>query len=228
MPRRELILPGGKTIPPSVKFQENMVFYAPLNKGDLTDWISGETGATSQDASVVWDDNVGMYLLSFNSTLLGHDCTALRFTSPQLQANLSGIESRCTVFMILKEVSVVGGYRSCRYFSCDTMKDVWERSPRSNICIDPRWMGQSAIDFNLKTIALVVENGRQRCYVNGHYVTDDQWADSLATPVSLGICDKNGHQTDTSSSYNVSQCSLYVKDVRVYNRTLSASEIAEL
>ena len=89
------------------------------------------------------------------------------------------------------------------------------------------WMGQNEIDGNLKSVAVVAQNTRMYGYVNGQQVVTQSW-DSLMQPVSLGICDKNGHSTNSSSQYNVSQCSLYVKDVRVYDRVLSASEIAQL
>ena len=49
---------GSQPIP----FEEDLIFYAPLTQGDLTDHVSGTTGQLLTDTTMTWDANKGMYL----------------------------------------------------------------------------------------------------------------------------------------------------------------------
>lgn len=236
MRRDDFLKTGGPDLPP---FAEDLVFWAPLTEGDLTDHISGETGTTSPGASVQWDDSKGMYLMSVSTTDSygrGHDCVALKFSGNALLSNLAGHYRDCSVFLKVIEVSFTGvnttsfASNKTRYFSCSSMKDVWETSPRANIYVDGSAIhyGQIIDPGSLVKICYTASSsGNGKVYVNS-YVRDTGVSDSLANPLSLGIMDKNGHATSTSSPYNTIYCSAYIKDVRFYKRCLSASEVAQL
>lgn len=46
---------------PLPPFYENLVFWAPLTEGDLTDHISGASLVANQNASITWDSAEGAY-----------------------------------------------------------------------------------------------------------------------------------------------------------------------
>lgn len=239
--RHTYIESSSPTIPDWVLFQENLVFYAPLNQGELFDYISGEVGATSADAFVQWDANEGHYLLGYDSTPLGHDCTALRYTSQTLKDNIDSCYTNkgSTVMITYKDVAYTGrAWGQSRAFSCCTMKDVWETSPRFNHYIDGLRQGKPEAPSSIPSDCLVyrtiisVQDGNNlsngwKIYRNGSLVYT-YLIDTQNHPLSIGICDKNGHATSTSSKYNTSQHYIYAYDVRMYNRTMSASEVQQL
>ena len=235
MRREHAIIGGGAPLPP---FAENLVFWAPLTEGDLTDHISGETGTTSAGASVQWDGNLGMYLLSVSTTDpygRGHDCCALKYNGSQFRNNFRGVYDNCTMFFVLRENTYVAGnggtdrFCTSRYVSFSALKEVWETSPRANVMVDGnRLHSGNPIDPSQTIKAVVVlENGFAKYYKNGAQTQSVSW-DSLADPLSLAIMDKNGHATATSSGYNTISASAYIKDVRVYNRVLTVEEILQL
>lgn len=49
--------------PGGVPFAEDLIFWAPLTEGDLTDHISGVTGEIQNGTTVTWDSSKGMYLI---------------------------------------------------------------------------------------------------------------------------------------------------------------------
>ena len=228
---------GGDTpLPP---FAENLVFWAPLTQGDLSDHISGEVGVSSPNCSAVWDNNEGMYLLSAVTTDTygrGHNSDALRYNSAALRANLNGTQTTgMTVYMVMKEHTYVPGpsgqYGVSRYFSCSDMYDVWETSPRMNVLVDGARLRQSQINTTKLWKVAVVYNPTSKqltYYDNGALLYTSSWTDTPAAPLSVGLLSKNGHGTSTTSGYNTKSFSAYVQDVRIYNRQLTASEIAQL
>lgn len=235
--RREHKQPRGNTpLPP---FTEDLVFWAPLSQGDLTDHISGETGVSSSNCSAVWDSTEGMYLLSAATTDAygrGHNSDALRYNSAALRTNLNGTQTTgMTVYMLLKEHTYVPGqngqYGVSRYFSCSDMWDVWETSPRMNVLVDGARLRQSQINTTKLWKVAVVYNPSARLitfYDNGSPMYASAWTDTPAAPLSVGLCSKNGHSSSTWSGYNTISFSAYVADVRIYNRQLTDSEIAQL
>lgn len=228
---------GGDTpLPP---FPENLVFWAPLIQGDLSDHISGEVGVSSSGCSATWDNNEGMYLLTASTTDTygrGHNSDGLRYNSAALRANLNVTQTTgMTVYMLLKEHTYVPGsngqYGVSRYFSCSDMYDVWETSPRMNVLVDGARLNQSSINTSkLRKIAVVYNPTAKllTVYEDGTVVLGGSWTDTPAAPLSVGLLSKNGHATSTSSGYNTKSFSAYVQDVRIYNRQLTASEIAQL
>lgn len=240
MSKRHIIENTLQPIPPvpsEVLFQENLVFYAPLNKGELFDYISGEVGTTSEYAWTTWDDNEQMYQLGFDyPTYTGHNCSALRFTSSTLLSNLN----RCfiggggTVMMRYKDVEYVGNRWSVtRALSIDAMPDVWEYDPRSNITIDGyRQYQQNSMPAAARIFRTVIATfkttGSQfKTYVDGTLKTTSSFG-MMASPRSVGICDKNGDLTNNNSYYNAKKYVIYTKDIRVYDRQMTASEVQQL
>lgn len=234
--RREHKQLDGTQLPP---FAENLVFWAPLTQGDLSDHISGEVGASSSNCSAVWDSTEGMYLLTAATTDTygrGHNSDALRYNSAALRANLNGTQTTgMTVYMLLKEHTYVPGpngqYGVSRYFSCSDMYDVWETSPRMNVLVDGARLNQSSINISkLRKIAVVYNPTAKllTVYEDGTVVLRGSWTDTPAAPLSVGLLSKNGHSSSSSSGYNTKSFSAYVQDVRIYNIQLTASEIAQL
>lgn len=235
--RREYMKSGGDTpLPP---FSENLVFWAPLTQGDLSDHISGEVGVSSSGCSATWDSSEGMYLLSAETTDTygrGHNSDALRYNSSTLRANLNGTQTTgMTVYMLFKEHTYVPGtngqYGVSRYFSCSDMYDVWETSPRMNVLVDGARLRQSQINTTKLWKVAVVYNPTARqlsFYDNGSLLHTSSWTDAPSAPLSVGLCSKNGHGTSTTSGYNTKSFSAYVQDVRIYNIQLTASEVTQL
>lgn len=243
MSKRHTITGGSQPIPPipsSVLFRENLVFYAPLNKGELFDYISGEVGATSQYAWATWDDNEQMYQLGFNyPTGTGHDCTALRFTSSAFLQNVARCfdNNACTIVMRYRDVSFTGNrWGTSRVFSMDAMVDVWPRNgvvPISNVIIDGyrQFTSNNIVSqaYLYRTVVVTCNQNRNnfKTYVNGTLKSTTDFFMG-AYPISLGICDKNGHATQTSSPYNDREHIIYAKDIRIYDKLCTASEVQQL
>lgn len=240
MSKRHTIIGGSQPIPPvpsSILWPEDLVFYAPLNQGELFDYISGEVGATSEYAWATWDVNEQMYQLGFNyPTYTGHDCSALRFTSQQALNNLN----RCylngggTILMRYRDVEYIGNrWGVSRALSIDAMPDVWDYSPRSNVPIDgyrqylQNSMPSQARTFRTVVVTFITQFSNFKTYINGTLKSTLGFG-MEASPRSLGICDKNGDVSNTSSIYNAKKHIIYAKDIRVYSRICTDAEVLQL
>lgn len=246
MSKRHTILGGSQPIPPipsSVLFQENLVFYAPLNKGELFDYISGEVGATSQYAWATWDDNEQMYQLGYDyPTLLGNDCTALLFTSPICMTNLARCvqNKQVTIVMRYKDAEFSGNsWRMARAYSMNKNSEVlynntYNSGQGMNMWLDGNRQGMTSTTLPssatvLRTAIGVYTATNWKVYVNavqkGNYsIGSEQWY----APTSLALCDKQGIPNQQSSQYNTKKHVIYAKDIRVYDKACTASEVQQL
>lgn len=199
---------------PLPPFAENLVFWAPLTEGDLTDHIN-EIVPNIQ-GSATWDGVKGMYIL--DSTLNSQWKAALQYTK-EGGYNINALDG-WTLF----------GYFEIVYSS---------------------W------DYNVimaSTSSYIRNNGwstKKECfaYMNEHNVgvLSGKHKLCMTAKVNLWIFYVDGVQVGTSAGYTYEQqinpptkidiCSSntgrhkiqeYANDVRVYNRALTASEVAQL
>ncbi len=202
MSRRHITPSGGEPLPP---YSENLVFWAPLTEGDLTDHVSGASMSVNS-GTVTWDTSGGYkcvgplrnntYIAAWNELSLGFDITNLQFT---------------TTYEIF-------------YFS----------SPYTiPVCLGGRTFAQN-IDLQLtnykwQRIANVLEpyDG-----VNLHY--SHQYVDGIdKNRISRGTSPITGNvntnvRVELNTTPNYGSRTYIIRDIRIYNRALTASEVAQL
>ena len=157
--RREHVLDNISNIP----FAEDLVFYAPLTEGDLTDHVNNLQGKVKTTASITWDSSVGMYLID----------------SPQKNYLNGGI--------------------------------YWE--------LPQPMMNPTPFEADLCMVVKTVDNNPSIFfYRDGVLKKAEHWTSTVGwNQVIVG--------TGSNGSTNTK---MYVKDVRIYNRVLSVSEVAQL
>jgi len=246
MSKRHTILGGSQPIPPvpsSVLWSEDLVFYAPLNQGELFDYISGEVGTTSEYAWATWDANEQMYQLGYeHPTLTFTGCSALLFNSQACMSNLNrGVLSKAFTIMIrYKDVAFEGNsWRMARAFTMNRHSEVYYNNTYNsgqgiNMWIDGYRQGMTqttmpSAAMTFRTVISTYTATNWTTYVNatqkGSYsIGSEQWY----MPTSLALCDKSGIPNQQSSQYNTKKHIINIKDVRVYAKTCTAAEVMQL
>lgn len=213
MSRRHISPSGGEPLPP---YSENLVFWAPLTEGDLTDHISGLV--PNVQGSATWDANKGMYLL--DSTQNNQRKAALRYTKS------GGFDINCqtgwTLFGIFEKVSSTWNYNAIMACTSIYLRNVgWSTNKECFIYVNELLTG---VLSGIHKICIATTNGvgAVNVYVDGVLVyTGDGYSASQMSnpPTQVDIC---------ASNSNSNRICEYAKDVRVYNRKLTASEVAQL
>lgn len=216
--KRENVQISGSVLP-DIPFAENLVFYAPLTYGDLTDHISGTSPTTDTQCSCTWDSSKEMYLLSANGA--NNFRCALNYTNLSLQITEKSTQ-QFTVTGIFEWVSKNGNNFEAFY-------SVSNQKQSSNTCL--RWTCGDVTKYDggkhftgIKRLTAIVDNssgqGTYIRYEDNELVTNfGSWSNIKNPPNSVGIC---------QLLINQYAFSCYAKDVRVYNRALSAAEVAQL
>lgn len=204
-------------------FSENLVFYAPLRFGDLTNHYNGASPTIDEDCSCTWDNNKGMYLLSVtNGSNNTYKC-ALNYSCPEMSSLFSsGAYQQITVTGLFEWVSHIGDNNEA-FFSVSNKK----QSSNTNLtwtCGGTTKYGLSQHPVGIHRLTAVLDDStyEQICirYEDNEVVYSmSPWPFQKNAPDSVGICQLLNNQTAFSC---------YAKDVRVYNRALSAAEIAQL
>lgn len=255
MSKRHTIIGGSIPIPPipsEIPFQENLVFYAPLNEGELFDYISGEVGVPGRDSYCVWDEQEQMMHLGFDTNLVNGDNRAmgLRFSSTAFQSNmLTCIANRgLTACMYYKDSPDFAGNNSSwhqqRPLSIEDVNDLHihydNGGPGLNCAIDAYHANRSYSGNTVPSSALVYRFVAMTYNPSTNYMVTyengtQKRSGSFGLPVamntyisSLCIMGQYSDASNLASNYNCSKMSIYAKDVRVYNRVLSVSEIQQL
>lgn len=196
-------------------FYENLVFYAPLLKNDLTDHISGTVPTSDNSCGYEWDSTKGMYLLKAQGSS-SSTYAALKYINLSLFSNgtphtlvidvdenhsdfTSTYTNRYNIMMttpIRPVTSNFSAYSYIRHYSYDTTY-----SPIKG----------------LHRYVMVWQNNNEMWYKDGVY-----FGNGSRDPLnfnSVAIC-----QLNTNNSRN----SIWAKNARIYNRALSAVEVKQL
>lgn len=199
-----------------IPFAENLVFWAPLTEGDLTDHISNITPITQ--GSATWDANKEMYLL--DSTQNNRWKAALQYTKS------GGFDINCTdghtMCATMELVSSTWNYNA--FFSCSSVyvrNNNWSSTKQCFAYVNEVVSGVTA-DGTEHLVCFTAKVGEWKFYVDGSLVstgTGYTAAQQVNPPTQVDVC---------ASNTNSNRIVEWVKDVRVYNRILTASEVAQL
>lgn len=241
MSKRHTIQQGSQPIPPvptGVLFQENLVFYVPLNQGELFDYISGEHAQLMNGASAVWDANEQRYLVGFDcQTMDNTPSPGLYFNSAAMRANLAtcGVNG-LTMCCWCQEVDYRGEYWNYqRQMTIDSMVDIYDNvgayNNDCNCCIDGYRLGWTGATTSIPSAALnnkfmattFTTTARMITYLNGVQKRDQVFG-KYVSPLSIGIIDK----VIWNNNRHAYSWHCYVNDIRIYNRVLSQAEVQQV
>lgn len=215
----------------SIPFKDNLVFYAPLNDGNLADMISGNScqkASFATLASIAYDSNVGAYLFtSGNYSSRYKDIFYWENLNLGLFSNNMNLSD--VAYTMVSKIRVVtanaigtsrhipglfhaGGYNyyiyspnvaAGAYFNDDTIDNQWH---------------EYIVRVGNGTTETIKDKTLQRTYAfsvtksNYNYSESNKW---VAVYVNY-------------ASNNQQMGSAYIKDVRLYNRALTMDEIRSL
>lgn len=205
--KREHIISGTEPLPP---FSENLVFYAPLTNGDLTDHISGTSGSSLGGASVAWNALNDAYVLTTNtgaSLSYQLDTPSMMPDSYTVVADVKVAQATTTFYIMAP--GTYGGTNSypnlgTHNFGISSDLSNWHRVV--SVCDKTQLKQYFYLDSNLYNT--VNRN-------SSHMVWSSNWMGALSSNLSLGV-------------YYGYSGKAYLKDVRIYNRAFTASEVAQL
>ena len=199
--------------PPDIPFASNLVFYAPLTQGDLSDHISGVTPTTSSGCSVEWDSSKSMYLLTATGSFL----SALRYRGLSMgMADRQG----CTIVIDCQTNS----QGSSNYSAVMSTPEVSRNQTYNVLHIHRQRNGDSSSGVRRLAATMQSSSNGTRFYIyyynNGTLNASPQFGASVQfsyNEVDIGETHSGG-----------GTFKIWVKNARVYNRYMSASEIAQL
>lgn len=219
MERRRLLDING------IPFADDLIFYAPLTQGDTTDHISGQDIHIRHAGALTWDNAEGAY--KFNGSYA-------EFYSQFYWSNLSlGIDVTSantveyTMFAKVKIVSANTDIYYCRFLPSAGRTDGSGRYTGS-----PLYQG-SSFYFS----SYISSHWYEFAGSNANNVANNYIDKTLARTTTIGYQVSGLPASDINKyvsifpTYNVSGANsgvAYVKDVRFYNRALTAAEIAQL
>lgn len=205
MNRRRLL----SSEPPPIPFWDDCVFYAPLNTADNSDIISGVVPTIDSGSTAYYDANKKMWRLRANNG----NKSALRYTG--LDMGLS-VGQEITMVIDIEEIAMYDVYQSlfatppynagnCAYIRHDRYSS--STSPLSGrFCVTQTYRNSSGQWANF--------------YKDGVFVRQVSWGNPNINTNIITIC-----ETASSSGryYEV-----YASNARIYNRAMSAEEVANL
>lgn len=205
MSKREHYISQGE-----IPFRENLVFWAPLTDGDLTDHISRLTGSSLGGASVAWNVMNDAYVLTTNNGA----ALSYQLNTPSMMpdsytvfADVKVAQSSTTFYIMA--AGTYGGTNSypnlgTHNFGIASDLNNWHRVV--SVCDKTQLKQYFYLDANLYN-----ELTRN----SSHLVWSSNWTGTLRTNLSLGV-------------YYGYSGKAYLKDVRIYNRALTPAEVAAL
>lgn len=225
MRRENAIIGGGAPLPP---FAENLVFWAPLTEGDLTDHVSGVSPAPGT-GSCTWDSGMNAYRFVGNQGFAAQRC--LIYNIPD------GIDFRQSEnynFSIFAKILIV----NCNATTDFAMLGSGIMENKDGISVFS--IGESH-RFNTSTNNPVsLGSWHELCmtrgtrdvlfYVDKSLSRSSYWDDTNYKPFNIAKAVEVGANKyisvgNVTYSYTFNA---YIKDVRIYDRVLSVSEVAQL
>ena len=207
----------------NIPFAENLVFYAPLTEGDLTDHVSRTSMVDGNRGTYIWDSEKKMYLFSFtnsSSGTVGYWDVNLRMSTIETQSY--------TLFckIICDDVS------SGRPYVFGLGNFDMSNSYKPSVCAGHYYGRNSNQKIESISYIAAVRDGLQgKLYY--YPCVNNQWDES-----STGT-----HMSNPENWNNINLCGsrvcvcirrdnfapkFWIKDARVYNRALSAQDLAQL
>lgn len=210
MARREYSKQQGGGNLPDVPFAENLVFYAPLTEGDLTEHISGQEMTITGDGGIDYDIAEDAYLITLPAA-----------TTPSKAVltvgNLSlGLDNQLTTVYSYRELGS-SNFRPA-YFSIENITQ--DKYPYALPFV---FGGARGSANQWKTFVQVWTNPFMRTYKNGSVYNEQNISTTITDSCNSGI--SIGRVASVIGSH---QGSYYLRDLRIYNRALTAEEIAQL
>lgn len=201
---------GGGNLP-DVPFAENLVFYAPLTEGDLTEHISGQAMTITGDGGIDYDSAEGAYLI----TLPTFD-TESPSKAVLIADNLSlGLSNQLTTVYSYRELGSAN-FRPAYFSAGNILSDTYPYAL-------PFVFGGARGSANQwKTFIQVWDTSQfMTSYKNGSIYNEQTISTTITDSCNSGI--SIGRR---AASFH--QGSYYLRDLRIYNRALTASEVAQL
>lgn len=222
MPRKEHIISKTEPLPP---FSENLVFYAPLSsEHGFKDLISGTVGTVASTGYAQWDSTKEMYHLRVQ----GGSSSYAKGLCWDVNIPLNSTYNEFTLYCFIDEIDSElngNGYAAMFYAGYSNTPfsgPGWGYICNAHSTNRGNWQtkihnGKVCATFS-NTGGSSSQVGRIYNYLNGVQKRTANWT----CPTSLSFveaCGLNG---------NNSKYGCYIKDLRIYNRVLSASEVAQL
>lgn len=219
MPRRDLFKTRAL---PDVPFAENLVFYAPLTEGDLTDHVSGVSPVRGTGICE-WDASNNAYRLKVQNVTT--DATCLIYNLPQLNfAAPYNWTAFTEVYVISRDITAdllsighppynnqdgvsVFSLHEIHRFSMFTLGS-WCKLVSQRNGAEANFYTNGTLDRQ------TVGTGTQPTYVS--FMVENAISGNYANRINLGALFYN-HTFD-----------ILLRDVRLYNRALTSQEIAML
>lgn len=206
---------------PNVPFAENLVFYAPLTQGDLTDHISGVSPVQQSDTSISWDSSKGMYLLESNPGRRDYYVSPLYY---DIDVPITDIGN---ITMCIDVINVYMGNQYCPHICIPSWSDcgksytsAWTREILYNSTVGVLYRYVVLANFNYDN-----NQGYIYFYKNGQYSHSrncNEWTGSNKKPLY------NRNTVAITMANDTDSFKIYAKNARIYNRRMTASEIAQL
>ena len=202
---------GGGNLP-DVPFAENLVFYAPLTEGDLTDHISGTIGTKMSNCEMYYDGVKEAY------KLISEPNRNKYYVSPLCWTGLSTMLNTRPLTLSIDVAGVDQGNGYCAMLITPSWSII-----QKNYChfyLGEVRFGGLDTSFN-RYVAVFDTNNYVGFYKNG--VLINQQSNWGLNPVytgegSVAICMAN----------DCNIYSIYAKNARIYNRVFTAQEVAQL
>jgi hypothetical protein len=209
------VIQNNGSVPPVVPFAEDLVFYAPLTEGDLTDHISGVTGVERTGGTLTYDSNAEMYHI-YSEGDSSSSKGGLYFGDWQAFDASNGI----TMYIYAQEVpSEISGNSFSAIISIPLLTANTSTVYICNYRYTNKTYYQQFIQTASKLVVVWNTDGSVSYYRDGTFVrTDTGW-----TGRSPFTCITIGQLHTRNTKYG-----LLFKDARVYNRALTAQEVAQL
>lgn len=206
--RREYALKegGGGEVPP---FNENLVFWAPLTEGDLSDHVSGKVPAVDSGCSMLWDASKGMYKFYSNGVWKA----ACAYSALNMGLGKGG---KCTMVIDVEEVSFSGN----RYQSM-IGSPRWKAGQQTVYICHVRFDSTYSPIKTLHRYCVAYDgNSVIKFYQDGVLKTTiNSWALTDFSSNEVTIC---------TIPNNCTNYTMYAKNARIYNKEMTAQEVAQL
>lgn len=227
-----MIMKRQETLSDNVPFANSLIFYAPLTEGDLTDHVSGATGipciegGTMPVDNLTWDAANGAYKFHTNTIYQN----AARFSVPSFADLIAGIDCNDTAWCC----NVKCSNNKCYYpidigyvRAGDKDNRDWGYTPThlnhvGSYVFDGQWHRVAVFFLYLSTTVNFYVDGILRKSITSVYTGNSKvykrgWTDNMKKYISLGV-NQDGQGDIT----------MWIKDMRLYNKTFTDSEITAL
>lgn len=212
----------------SDNFPKGLIFYAPMNQGDLTDHISGNDLQGYDSNKVQWDSSVGMYKvikqaqadeMNWNVNLLYNATTnpnGLQLIADQNYTVYAYCQRLTTTTNNYPPYAILGTYATSDTFN----PGLQSMRVEANIGTRELLLGRVYRRINRNTEWITIYNGAVNIYnteVNaGARHNPANWVQTNYTKVAVNP--KRGQ-------YDPANINIYISNIMIFNRALSDDEL---